>query len=170
MSYLSNFIFVNLTDRINCSPVIKIRNICVFQFLKAFWLMFCQRPNWQLFHKEDPHKSPALWIPQFYIFDLELHCSSLQGSHGLVDSLSRQNIFRNKFWKALFLEIFAAKPSSSSLASGQQVLGKYENNKMRTFHQLALSFSRNSIRVLLKSFDRNLSFNITSRNKQIALI
>ena len=109
MSYLSNFIFVNLTDRINCSPVIKIRNICVFQFLKAFWLMFCQRPNWQLFHKEDPHKSPALWIPQFYIFDLELHCSSLQGSHGVVGSLSRQNIFRNKFRKALLFGNFCSK-------------------------------------------------------------
>ena len=47
----------------------------------------------------------------------------------------------------------------------QQVSGKYENNKMCTFHQLALSFSRNSIRVLLKSFDHNLSFNIRSRNK-----
>ena len=119
MSYLSNYTFFNLTGRISCSPVIKIRNRCVFQFLKVFWLMFCQRPNWQLFHKEDPHKSPALWIPQFYIFDLELHCSSLQGSHGLVlvGSLSRQNIFRNKFWKALFLEVFTAKPSSSSSAS-----------------------------------------------------
>ena len=168
MSYLSNFIFVNLTDRINCSPVIKIRNICVFQFLKAFWLMFCQRPNWQLFHKEDPHKSPALWIPQFYIFDLELHCSSLQGSHGLVGSLSRQNIFRNKFWKALFLKFLQQNPPRRR--QHQQVSGKYENNKMCTFYQVALSFSRNSIRVLLKSFDRNLSFNITSRNKQIALI
>ena len=117
MSYLSNFTFVKLTGRISCSPVIKIRNRRVFQFLKVFWLMFCQRPNWQLFHKEDPHKSPALWIPQFYIFDLGLHCSSLQGSHGLVGRFLRQNIFRNKFWKALFLEIFAAKPSSSSPAS-----------------------------------------------------
>ena len=94
---------------------------------------------------------------------LILHCSSLQGSHGLVGSLSRQNIFRNKFWKALFLKFLQQNPPRRR--QHQQVSGKYENNKMCTFYQVALSFSSNSIRVLLKSFDHNLSFNIRSRNK-----